>query len=254
MHRAHAPLPASRLDMRACHPASKIGDRGALQRGFHAPLPISRERGQIARAGTEDKSNVATAEGKASAAECARLCREPQHQGPQQRSRSDEMFRPSDLQLALLHAAAIRSDGLFVLPSEQLGGQAIRIRQSLLPLLKNGLAIERPAPTAASIWRDKRGLPAAVSITPAGRQLAGVETTVVHARPRSATESARPSKIETVVRLLQRHDGASIAELMGATGWKAHSARAAVSSLRRRGHDIVLTGINEDRRYRSSPC
>ena len=39
LEQAHAPLPADRLDMRACHPASKIGDRVLAKRGFHAPLP-----------------------------------------------------------------------------------------------------------------------------------------------------------------------------------------------------------------------
>ena len=38
MHSAHAPLPASRLDMRACHPAEKL-DQVHRKRGFHAPLP-----------------------------------------------------------------------------------------------------------------------------------------------------------------------------------------------------------------------
>ena len=37
-HRAHAPLPASRLDMRACHPAEKL-DRVALHLGFPRPAP-----------------------------------------------------------------------------------------------------------------------------------------------------------------------------------------------------------------------
>jgi hypothetical protein len=35
---AHAPLPASRLDMRACHPASEIGDR-VIEKGFPRPTP-----------------------------------------------------------------------------------------------------------------------------------------------------------------------------------------------------------------------
>ena len=34
---AHAPLPANRLDIRACHPASKAGDRVHVCWGFHAP-------------------------------------------------------------------------------------------------------------------------------------------------------------------------------------------------------------------------
>ena len=37
--KAHAPLPASRLDMRACHPASRNWMTEFFDRGFDAPLP-----------------------------------------------------------------------------------------------------------------------------------------------------------------------------------------------------------------------
>jgi hypothetical protein len=37
------------------------------------------------------------------------------------------------------------------------------------------------------------------------------------------------SKIETIVKLLQRAEGASIEDLMKTTGWQAHSVRGAIS-------------------------
>ncbi len=50
--------------------------------------------------------------------------------------------------------------------------------------------------------------------------------------------SAKPAKIETICKLLRRPNGASIAQLQKATGWKSHSIRAALTGLRKKGHNI----------------
>jgi hypothetical protein len=42
----------------------------------------------------------------------------------------------------------------------------------------------------------------------------------------------------TILKLLRRTTGATIAQLQKATGWKPHSVRAALTGLRRKGHDI----------------
>lgn len=44
------------------------------------------------------------------------------------------------------------------------------------------------------------------------------------------------SKSELVIGLLRSPDGATIAELSGATGWLPHTTRAALTSLRAKGH------------------
>ena len=49
---------------------------------------------------------------------------------------------------------------------------------------------------------------------------------------------AKPTKIATILKLLCRPKGASIAELQKATGWKPHSVRAALTGLRKKGHKI----------------
>ena len=49
---------------------------------------------------------------------------------------------------------------------------------------------------------------------------------------------AKPTKIETILKLLRRPNGASIAQLQKATGWKPHSVRAALTGLRKKGHNI----------------
>ena len=49
---------------------------------------------------------------------------------------------------------------------------------------------------------------------------------------------AKPTKTATILKFLRRPKGASIAELQKATGWKAHSVRAALTGLRKKGHDV----------------
>ncbi|HTR15161.1 MAG TPA: DUF2924 domain-containing protein [Roseiarcus sp.] len=47
-------------------------------------------------------------------------------------------------------------------------------------------------------------------------------------------------KIAQVIELLQRRDGATIAELVAATGWLPHTTRAALTGLRKRGYAVGM--------------
>ena len=49
---------------------------------------------------------------------------------------------------------------------------------------------------------------------------------------------AKPTKIEKILKLLHRPDGASLAQLQKTTGWQPHSVRAALTGLRKKGHNI----------------
>mgnify|MGYP003558890713 CR=1 FL=1 len=54
----------------------------------------------------------------------------------------------------------------------------------------------------------------------------------------SARKAKSPSKSSIVQKLLGRAKGASIAEIIGATGWQPHSARAFLTGLRKK--DITI--------------
>jgi len=59
------------------------------------------------------------------------------------------------------------------------------------------------------------------------------------------------SKLDLLLTLLARPDGATLAELSEATGWQTHSVRGAMAgTLKRKGHAVISEKIDGIRRYR----
>jgi len=68
---------------------------------------------------------------------------------------------------------------------------------------------------------------------------------------RSPAGTPGPSKLAQIVDLLSRAEGASLAELVAATGWQAQSVRGALAgALKRKGHDVGSQKIDGVRRWR----
>ena len=55
------------------------------------------------------------------------------------------------------------------------------------------------------------------------------------------------SKLARVIALLERDHGATIVELIAATGWLAHTTRAALTGLRKRGYAVVIDRSDDKR-------
>lgn len=58
------------------------------------------------------------------------------------------------------------------------------------------------------------------------------------------TDGARPDpkgKLGALIGLLRRPDGATLAELMAATGWQAHSVRGAIAGAVKKKHGLTVT-------------
>jgi hypothetical protein len=64
----------------------------------------------------------------------------------------------------------------------------------------------------------------------------------------AASAPRNGSKIYHVIGLLQREDGATLDEVVAATGWLPHTSRAALTGLRKRGYAIEKRLIAEGRR------
>ncbi len=61
--------------------------------------------------------------------------------------------------------------------------------------------------------------------------------------PAPTADAAAPaaSKTTLVITLLQRKGGATLGDLVAATGWLPHTTRAALTGLRKKGHTISKT-------------
>jgi len=70
------------------------------------------------------------------------------------------------------------------------------------------------------------------------------------ATPKSAASA--PSKLDCLERALRTKNGATIPDLMEATGWQSHSVRGALAGALKRGRGLEITSekINGERRYR----
>ncbi len=57
------------------------------------------------------------------------------------------------------------------------------------------------------------------------------------------------TKSEQVIALLKRKNGATLEDLVAATGWLPHTARAAMTGLKKKGHTIERSKVDGVSRY-----
>ena len=183
----------------------------------------------------------------------------------------------TDTQLVLLSAAAQRKDLFLVAPPTLKSATAQKVASKLISA---GLVKEVRAKASNPIWRRDEGASYALKLTAAGAKAiavddaaepedAGEESVALakhdqaailskldakDARPAEAMEpGAGPSaprggsKLAHVIALLERNHGATIAELIAATGWLAHTTRAALTGLRKRGYAVAIDRSDDKR-------
>ncbi|NIJ43378.1 hypothetical protein FHS78_003693 [Parvibaculum indicum] len=66
--------------------------------------------------------------------------------------------------------------------------------------------------------------------------------------PKSPPPTA--GKLGHIIRLLQRTKGATIGDLVEATGWQPHSVRGAISGQLKKRHGLDVTATNDETRGR----
>jgi hypothetical protein len=175
----------------------------------------------------------------------------------------------TDTQLVLLSSASQRQDHLVTLPATLKGGAAKKVVDKLLTVgLLKEVAVKRDQPA----WRTEDDRPIGLKITRAGLDALGIEpgepepketvSLSPKKRPRKAAEGASAKAADTsgadaapqagtkqalVVSLLSRPEGATLDELVAATGWLPHTTRAALTGLRKKGQEIAKAK-REDRK------
>ena len=60
-----------------------------------------------------------------------------------------------------------------------------------------------------------------------------------------AGPAKRQTKADLVLGLLRRPEGATINQLVAATGWLSHTTRAALAGLKKKGHKVVATKVGK---------
>ena len=82
---------------------------------------------------------------------------------------------------------------------------------------------------------------------------AGTPSDATPATSQPAAKPAPVTKVAAVIALLERSIGATLAELIAATGWLPHTTRAALTGLRKKGHLIERSKRGEQTCYRIAP-
>lgn len=103
--------------------------------------------------------------------------------------------------------------------------------------------------TAAASEPKKRGGGRARRMARPPEGSAGADTPA-KPDPAPAAKTRRPNKTTAIFALLTRADGATLAELIAATGWLPHTTRAALTGMRKRGHTIERFKRDEATCYR----
>ena len=155
------------------------------------------------------------------------------------------MPKLNDTQLLLLVHAAQRDSGSFYPLPDTLNG-ATRATTAITSLVKLGMAEQRETTNNAAVSRTEEDQRFGVFITPAGLEAIGVARTGNEDRvdrpttPLAVEPKAKlASKTDAVLTLLRRDQGATLPELIEATGWLPHTTRAALTGLRKRGHTVA---------------
>jgi hypothetical protein len=170
-------------------------------------------------------------------------------------------LRLNDLQLVLLSTASQRDDGRLLPPPDGIGDRMPAVDNAIKSLLRRGLAAEPDTSDIGDPSPADRDRMIGVLITAAGRAAIGAgqdegeedrSPEDPEDKPLPETEpTTRPiSKIGTVLSLLQHEEGATLDEMVAATGWLPHTTRAALTGLRKKGHVIAKDKRGDTTCYR----
>jgi hypothetical protein len=159
------------------------------------------------------------------------------------------MTKLSDTQLVILTAAAQRSGHLALpLPSNLRGGAATKVVGAMIA---KGLLAEVYADKGDPLWHENGGRGMTLVVTDAGLAAIGIEPETADSAPTGADEAPsaetaahtgaggapapKPrivragTKQAMLIQMLRAETGATIDEIVAATGWQPHTVRGAIA-------------------------
>jgi hypothetical protein len=169
------------------------------------------------------------------------------------------MAKLTDAQRIVLSKAGAREDGAAVVPATLTKAGAAKIGSSLVA---RKLMRQTRSKAEMPVWReDETGKSISLVITRAGRDAIGMDQAqkidrsvsnnskndkskndkLVASQPAGVAPRAG-TKQALIVEMLSRERGATLDALIEATGWLPHTARAALTGLRKKGYVIERIG------------
>lgn len=185
----------------------------------------------------------------------------------------------TDTQRVILAAAAARESGLVLPLPTTLGDNSGKLAIVLKSLLARGLITERPILPDEELWRDTAELGRttlvisadglrAMGIDPIDHNDEGDGNTIPHGvassqqgstehetntsstatTPEGRLTAKKGTKLGALIAALEKSEGATIPDLMEATGWQAHSVRGAMSgNLKKKQNLTIVSEMIEGR-------
>ena len=167
------------------------------------------------------------------------------------------MTKLTDLDSILLSTAAQRDTGSLLPAPNTVNGAGARLTKAIAGLVKRGFVEERETSDKLATHRVDDDVAYGLYITGAGNAAIGITdgdaggAGEAPAPSPAAPDKPRVTKAGTVLALLGREDGATLADLIAATGWLPHTTRAALTGLRKKGHVLEKS---QARRADLLPC
>ena len=169
------------------------------------------------------------------------------------------MTKLTDTQAIILSAASQRTDRFALpLPKSLKGGAAHKVVNALVD---KGLLKEVKANRKMNdpVWRENnKGQILTLVITEAGFEAIGIaiepkKTKTPKPEPKPASTERKPrdgTKQSLMIELLKRPGGTTLAEIVEATGWQAHTVRGAMAGTLKKKLGLTITSQKDEAKGR----
>ncbi|TGD61965.1 DUF3489 domain-containing protein [Tabrizicola sp. WMC-M-20] len=170
------------------------------------------------------------------------------------------MTKLTETQTIILSAGAQRPENIALPLPKGLAGAAAKMAVNRMIALGWLQEVDANLRRGEPLWRETGdGHGTTLVVTDAGLLVIGIEPVVVHtmtAIKKDAAETPGPkqatlragTKQAMLIAMLQTPGGASIAEIVTATGWQAHTVRGSISGVLKKKLRLTVTSTKVDGR------